>query len=57
MALVFMTFHLWSMFFIAAFLVSATPGPNMLHILSRSVEFGLRGLPAMAGCVCGFSRC
>jgi threonine/homoserine/homoserine lactone efflux protein len=38
-----MTFHLWSMFFIAAFLVSATPGPNMLHILSRSVELGLRG--------------
>lgn len=49
-----MTFHLWSMFFIAAFLVSATPGPNMLHILSRSVELGLRGsFPAMAGCLCG----
>lgn len=49
-----MTFHLWSMFFIAAFLVSATPGPNMLHILSRSVEFGIRrSLPAMAGCVSG----
>ena len=49
-----MTFHLWSMFFIAAFLVSATPGPNMLHILSRSVEFGIRrSLPAMAGCLCG----
>jgi threonine/homoserine/homoserine lactone efflux protein len=42
------------MFFIAAFLVSATPGPNMLHILSRSVELGLRGsFPAMAGCLCG----
>ncbi|MDE1915177.1 MAG: LysE family translocator [Sphingomonadales bacterium] len=49
-----MTFHLWSMFFIAAFLVSATPGPNMLHILSRSVEFGIRRtLPAMAGCLSG----
>lgn len=49
-----MTFHLWSMFFIAAFFVSATPGPNMLHILSRSVEFGIRrSLPAMAGCVSG----
>jgi threonine/homoserine/homoserine lactone efflux protein len=49
-----MTFHLWSMFFIAAFLVSATPGPNMLHILSRSVDFGIRrSLPAMAGCLCG----
>jgi threonine/homoserine/homoserine lactone efflux protein len=49
-----MTFHLWSMFFIAAFLVSATPGPNMLHILSRSVEFGIRrSLPAMAGCLSG----
>ena len=49
-----MTFHLWSMFFIAAFLVSATPGPNMLHILSRSVEFGIRrSLPAMLGCLSG----
>ena len=36
----------------AVFLLSGTPGPNMLHILARSVELGLRRcLAAMLGCL------
>lgn len=42
---------LW-LFAIAVFLLSATPGPNMLHVLSRSVELGFRrSVAAMAGCL------
>lgn len=44
---------LW-IYAIAVFLLSATPGPNMLHILSRSVELGFkRSTAAMAGCLLG----
>lgn len=44
----------WWLFFGAVFLLCGTPGPNMLHILSRSVEFGLRkSVAAMAGCLLG----
>lgn len=47
-----MTLHTWWLFLTAVFLLSATPGPNMLHILGRSVRFGLRRTPvAMAGCL------
>ena len=47
-----MTMHMWLLYCATVFLISATPGPNMLHILSRSVELGLgRSLPAMAGCM------
>jgi threonine/homoserine/homoserine lactone efflux protein len=47
-----MTLHTWWLFFTAVFLLSATPGPNMLHVLGRSVRFGLRGsLAAMSGCL------
>jgi Putative threonine efflux protein len=42
---------LW-LFTAAVFLLSATPGPNMLHVLSRSVELGFRrSVAAMAGCL------
>ena len=35
----------------AVFLLSGTPGPNMLHVLSRSVRFGFRrSTAAMLGC-------
>lgn len=48
-----MSFHLWWLFVVAVFLLSATPGPNMLHMLSRSVELGVRPtILAMAGCLC-----
>jgi len=37
--------------FAAVFLLSGTPGPNMLHVLSRSVRFGFRrSTAAMLGC-------
>ncbi|MFT9014622.1 MAG: LysE family translocator [Acetobacter sp.] len=47
-----MTLHTWWLFVVAVFLLSATPGPNMLHILSRSVDLGIkRSIAAMAGCL------
>lgn len=47
-----MTVHTWWLFLGAVFLVSGTPGPNMLHVLSRSVEMGARrSVVAMAGCL------
>lgn len=47
-----MTLHTWWLFTGAVFLLCGTPGPNMLHILSRSVEMGLRrSVAAMAGCL------
>ncbi|MET1028684.1 MAG: LysE family translocator [Dongiaceae bacterium] len=49
-----MSLHTWWLYLCAVFLLSAVPGPNMLHVLSRSVTVGLRGsLPAMAGCQVG----
>lgn len=47
-----MNLHTWWLFVTAVFLLSATPGPNMLHILGCSVRFGLRcSCTAMAGCL------
>lgn len=47
-----MALHSWWLFVGAVFLLSGTPGPNMLHVMSRSVDLGLkRSLAAMAGCL------
>jgi homoserine/homoserine lactone efflux protein len=47
-----MTIGTWWLFVGVVFVVSATPGPNMLHIMQRSVQFGvLRSTVAMAGCM------
>ncbi len=47
-----MTLHSWWMFVVAVFLLSGTPGPNMLHVMTRSVAFGARrSMAAMAGCL------
>ena len=47
-----MNWHAWGAFVVAVFLLSGTPGPNMLHILSRSVDLGVRRtVAAMAGCL------
>lgn len=47
-----MTLDTWLLFVAAVFLLCGTPGPNMLHVLSRSVETGLkRSVAAMAGCL------
>jgi threonine/homoserine/homoserine lactone efflux protein len=47
-----MSLHTWWLFILMTFVVSATPGPNMLLVLSNSARFGLRGAMAtMAGCM------
>ncbi|MGH6744256.1 threonine/homoserine/homoserine lactone efflux protein [Novosphingobium sp. PhB57] len=47
-----MTFQTWWLYAFAVFLLSGTPGPNMLHVMTRSVEFGFRrSMAAMAGCM------
>ena len=47
-----MTLHAWWLFLGAVFLLCGTPGPNMLHVMTRSMTFGARrSLAAMAGCL------
>jgi threonine/homoserine/homoserine lactone efflux protein len=47
-----MSAHTWWLFVTVAFLVSATPGPNMLLIMSTSARSGFRAAVAsMAGCL------
>lgn len=47
-----MTIETWWLFLGAVFLLSGTPGPNMLHIMTRSVEYGVRqSIAAMLGCL------
>jgi threonine/homoserine/homoserine lactone efflux protein len=47
-----MTLHAWWLFAVAVFLLCGTPGPNMLHIMTRSIAFGARrSMAAMAGCL------
>ncbi|WP_367160644.1 LysE family translocator [Kozakia baliensis] len=46
-----MSAHIWWLFAVTVFFLSGTPGPNMLHALSRSVNVGFRrSTSAMAGC-------
>jgi len=47
-----MSVHTWWLFVVMTFVVSATPGPNMLLVLSHSARFGLRpAIATMAGCM------
>ena len=47
-----MTIHTWWLFVMMSFVISGTPGPNMLLVMSSSARYGLRqSLPAMAGCM------
>lgn len=47
-----MNFNTWFLFFGMTFVVSATPGPNMLLVMSSSARFGVRAAVAtMAGCM------
>jgi len=47
-----MTWDRWWLFALTVFLVAGTPGPNMLHVMTRSVRFGfVRSVWAMAGCL------
>ena len=46
-----MASHTWWLFVVTVFFISGSPGPNMLHVMTRSVELGLaRSTLAMAGC-------
>ncbi len=46
-----MTLHIWWLFTVAVFFLSATPGPNMLYVMSTSVRYGvIKSISAMAGC-------
>lgn len=47
-----MTLETWWLYCITVFLVSATPGPNMLHVMTRGVRFGAaRAAVSAAGCM------
>ncbi|MDD2882160.1 MAG: LysE family translocator [Rhodoferax sp.] len=47
-----MSLQTWWLFVLMTFVVSATPGPNMLLVLSNSARFGLRAAMAtMVGCM------
>ena len=47
-----MSLSTWWLFFAMTFVVSATPGPNMLFIMSTSARHGLQpAVLAMAGCM------
>ena len=47
-----MTLERWWLFVITVFIVSGTPGPNMLHVMTRSVRYGFaRSVVAMVGCL------
>lgn len=46
-----MPLHTWWTFVIATFFVSATPGPNMLHMLAGGIKHGVRAtFFSMLGC-------
>ncbi len=46
-----MAWHTWWLFVGTVFFISASPGPNMLHVMTRSIEHGLRpSILAMFGC-------
>ncbi|WP_428334064.1 LysE family translocator [Novosphingobium sp.] len=48
-----MALHTWWLFVATVFFISGSPGPNMLHVMTRSIEFGLaRAITAMVGCFC-----
>lgn len=51
-----MTLQTWWLFVLGAFLISGTPGPNALHVMTRSIEVGLRRSTAtMLGCLVALS--
>jgi threonine/homoserine/homoserine lactone efflux protein len=53
-----MTLHIWWLYVTAVFLISATPGPNMLHVMSQSIHFGpRRALATMAGLMSAVLLC
>lgn len=53
-----MSLHAWWLYVTAVFLISATPGPNMLHVMSQSIIHGpRRALATMAGLMSAVLLC
>lgn len=53
-----MSLHLWWLYVTAVFLISATPGPNMLHVMTQSIAHGPRKATAtMAGLMSAVLLC
>jgi threonine/homoserine/homoserine lactone efflux protein len=53
-----MSLHVWWLYVTAVFLVSATPGPNMLHVMTQSIHHGPRRATAtMAGLLSAILLC
>ena len=53
-----MSLHLWWIYVTAVFLISATPGPNMLHVMAQSIAHGPRkALATMAGLMSAVLLC
>jgi len=47
-----MTLEIWWLYVVMTFMLSATPGPNMLLVMSSSARFGFRpAIATMAGCM------
>jgi threonine/homoserine/homoserine lactone efflux protein len=47
-----MSWATWWIFATTVFVLCGTPGPNMLHVMTRSLRFGpRRAVAAMAGCL------
>ena len=52
-----MALHTWWLYVTAVFLISATPGPNMLHVMVQSMHHGPRALFSMAGLMSAVLAC
>ncbi|MFZ2995409.1 LysE family translocator [Sphingobium sp.] len=53
-----MSLHLWWLYVTAVFLISATPGPNMLHVMTQSIAHGPRkAMMTMAGLMSAVLLC
>lgn len=53
-----MSLHLWWLYVTAVFLISATPGPNMLHVMTQSIAHGPRkATVTMAGLMSAVLLC
>ena len=53
-----MSLHVWWLYVTAVFLISATPGPNMLHVMTQSIAHGPRkAMMTMAGLMSAVLLC
>lgn len=53
-----MTLQTWWLYVTAVFLIAATPGPNMLHVMAQSIHHGTRrSIASMAGLMTAVLTC